>query len=411
MYATIVRPRTLARTSIAALLGLLAACQPAPPPAASAAAFTAPSGEQIDAMVGRMMQDTGAQGFALAVIEGGQVTKASTYGHRNAAGDPLQADSIMYAASLTKMTFGYYVMQLVDAGRFDLDKPIGEYLKRPLPEYTGQDIEDRYARWSDLANDARWQKLTGRMLLNHASGFANYGFLEPDGKLRFHFDPGTRYAYSGEGIILLQFVLEQGLGIDVGTEMQERVFQPLGMTDTSLIWRDDFAGRTADGWTIDGKPEPHDDRGRVRAAGSMDTTIVDMARLVAGIVRGDLLSPAARSEFARPQLPITTASQFPTPQEVAPPEKQTRDLAAGVGVVTFNGPQGAGFLKGGHNETTGNIVVCLEAGQRCVVVLGNDLRAEAAIPYLVDYVLGPVGVPWDWEYGQMPRWKPAEDAR
>ena len=81
-----------------------------------------------------------------------------------------------------------------------------------------------------------------------------------------------------------------------------------------------------------------------------------------------------------------------------------------MGVVTFHGPQGAGFLKGGHNESTGNIVVCLEAGQRCVVILGNDLRAEAAIPYLVDYILGPAGVPWEWEYGELPLWKPAAPA-
>jgi len=38
------------------------------------------------------------------------------------------------------------------------------------------------------------------------------------------FDPGTRYAYSGDGIILLQFVLERGLGLDVRAEMQRRVF-------------------------------------------------------------------------------------------------------------------------------------------------------------------------------------------
>ena len=45
------------------------------------------------------------------------------------------------------------------------------------------------------------------------------------------------------------------------------------------MWRSDFATNLADGWDMQGKPEPHDERSRVRAAGSMDTTISDFARL------------------------------------------------------------------------------------------------------------------------------------
>ena len=108
-----------------------------------------------------------------------------------------------------------------------------------------------------------------------------------------HFDPGQRYAYSGEGLILLQFVLERGLGLDVGAEMQRRVFDRFGMTNTSMQWRADFAANLADGWRADGSVEPHDERSKVRAAGSMDSTITDLARFAAGYMRGDGLSPAA----------------------------------------------------------------------------------------------------------------------
>ncbi|MET0281202.1 MAG: serine hydrolase domain-containing protein [Steroidobacteraceae bacterium] len=391
------------RACFAALLVLLGACTTGVSPGANAP----PARSRIDAEVARMMRDTGAQGFALALVDHGRVSWSATYGARNAAGAPLEAGSILYAASLTKTTFAYLVLQLVEAGRIELDRPLASYLPKPLPDYAGEDIEDRYARWSDLAGDDRWRTLTTRMLLNHASGFANFGFLEPDGKLRFHFDPGTRFAYSGDGIILLQFVLEQGLGLDVGHELQTRLFEPLQLRDTSLVWRADFAGRVADGWTLDGSVEPHDERSKVRAAGSMDTTIGDMARLVAAIARGELLGPKMRKEMVRPQLPITTRSQFPTLQDAARPEDQKQHLAAGIGVVTFEGPQGRGFFKGGHNESTGNMVVCLEIPQRCVVMLGNDLRAEAAIPYLVEFILGPTGLPWDWEYGDATRWRPA----
>jgi hypothetical protein len=43
------------------------------------------------------------------------------------------------------------------------------------------------------------------MALNHSTGFANFAFLEPDGRLRTYFHPGKRYANSAEGTMLLQF--------------------------------------------------------------------------------------------------------------------------------------------------------------------------------------------------------------
>ena len=75
--------------------------------------------------------------------------------------------------------------------------------------------------------------------------------------------------------------------------------------------------------------------------------------------------------------------------------------------MTFDGPQGRGFFKGGHNDSTGNMWVCLERRRRCVVLLANDVRAEAAFPELVESILGPTGLPWRWEYS----WLPAEERR
>jgi CubicO group peptidase (beta-lactamase class C family) len=203
--------------------------------------------------------------------------------------------------------------------------------------------------------------------------------------------------------------LERGLGLSVGAEMDRRLFQPLGMTRTSLSWRADFAGNLADGFAADGSVQPHDERSRVRAAGSMDTTITDMGRLAAAMVRGFGLEAATHRQFAAPHLAITSASQFPS---LAPPpaERPYPTLAAGLGVVVFDGPQGRGYFKGGHNDVTGNTMVCLERGQRCVVILANDVRAERAFPALVRAILGETGVPWRWEYGDMPVWDGASAA-
>jgi CubicO group peptidase (beta-lactamase class C family) len=349
-----------------------------------------------DAAARGAMASAGARGMALAVIEQGEPVFVRAYGERNVRGDPLTNDTIMYGASLTKTAFAMVVMQLVDEGKLDLDRPIAAMLHKPLPDYGNLDA---YGAWGDLAGDERWRAITPRILLTHSSGFANFSWVEPNGKLSIHFDPGTRYSYSGEGIMLLQFALKKGLGLDMRAEMQRRLFAPLGMTNSDVMWRPGFAANLADGWKADGSVEPHDERSKVRLAGSMDTSIDDMAKFAAGLVRGQGLSATARAELVRPQLPITSRSQFPTLAPELPPAKRWPGLAAGLGLVSFSGPQGRGFFKGGHNDSTGNMLVCLERRQRCVVILANDVRAEKAIPALVEQILGPTGLPWAWEYG------------
>ena len=143
---------------------------------------------------------------------------------------------------------------------------------------------------------------------------------------------------------------------------------------------------------------------RFEANGFDATTIDDIARFAAAYVRGEGLSAKARAELTKAQLAITTASQFPSLQPELPLDQRSSDLAAGLGVIRFVGPQGVGFMKGGHNDSTANTLVCIEAGQRCVVILSNDVRAEPAFPKLVEFVLGKTGTPWRWEYGDMVFW-------
>jgi CubicO group peptidase (beta-lactamase class C family) len=346
--------------------------------------------DQIDFTVRRLMEREKVTGLALAHVEGGKVTYVATYGLRNSQRNlPLTPTTVMYGASLTKTAFSYMVLQLVDEGRLNLDTPLAQLLPKPLPEY---------ADYSDLRIDERWRLLTPRHVLTHTTGFANFRWLEADGRLRFHHDPGSRYGYSGEGFYLLQFALEEGLRLDVGKEMQRRVFDRFGMTRTSMTWRPDFASDLADGYGTDGKMEPHDERGSVSAAGSMDTDIEDQARLWAAIVRGDGLSMKSRRELVRPQKAIVSAHQFPSLAAETNPRNVDIGLAAGLGLVTFLDYSGPAWFKGGHNDWTGNIVVCLETGQRCVVLLANDVRAERIFPELVQLILGKTRMPWNWEY-------------
>ena len=371
---------------------------------AAALAQSIPNGAAIDGEVEKIMARTNAKGMAVAVIDHGRVTYVHAYGIRNSKGDPLTTDTVMYGASLTKTVFAYTVMQLVDQGKLKLDDPIKADLDNPLPTYGPDPVfPDKYGPYKDLADDPRWEKITPRMCLNHSTGFSNFWFIEPDQKLHIHFEPGTRFSYSGEGFILLQFVIEhgrkaQGLGLDVG-DLTKANFDRLGMTRTSLVWRNGQDPNVADGWNDQGQPQPHDKRSKVRAAGSMNTTISDLSVFTAALVRGDGLTAASRAEITKPWLHIPTASLFPMFLPDLPVSEQRKDLYSGLGVIVFDGPQGHGFYKGGHDGQTANTMVCVERSQRSALILANDVRAEAGFAELVKFILGETGVPYDWEYG------------
>lgn len=352
-------------------------------------------GEALDASIEAFMAREHVVGMAVAVVERGEITHVGAYGYRNRENSlPLETDTIMYGASLTKAAFAYMVMQLVDEGRLDLDRSIADYLPRPLPEH-----ED----YADLAGDERWRQLTPRILLSHTSGFANMRWLEDDQRLRFHFTPGEHYAYSNEGIWVLQTVLEEGLYLDVGAEMQRRVFDRFGMTRTSMQWRADFADNLADGYAMDGTFEPHDRRDNVAAAGSMDTTIADQARMWSGMFAGIGLSPAAHAEWVRAQFPVRTTQKFPTVQfyNTTDPRGETINLSASLVGETWETPNGRYFSKGGHNDWTGNLVICAEAQQRCLVILGNSVRAEIIFPEIAELILGQTEFPFWWIYPEL----------
>ncbi len=378
---------------------LLAACAPNALTAPVASAQTSAVTDDYDALdtrIEELMAANDVKGMAIAIIDGDEIRHVRAFGHANVEKQvPLETDTIMYAASITKAAFTYMVLQLVDEGRIGLDTPISEYLAKPLPEYSNDDWD-----WSSLEGDEDWRLLTPRILLTHSSGLANLRWFEPDHDMSFHFTPGIAYAYSGEGFYLLQFVLEEGLGLNVKEEMQRRIFDRFGMPNTSMQWREDFASHLADGYKFDGSFVEHDARSNVSASGSMDTTIADQARMWRGMLMGEGLSPEMRAEWTRPEVPISTKSKFPTigVLDTYDPIGPKVHLAGGLGVDTWEGPSGRFFAKGGHNEWTGNIAQCDEANKRCVVLLGNDVRAELIYPAIVTMVLGNNRYPWAWTY-------------
>ena len=160
---------------------------------------------KADTLARRLIAQEHVTGGQIAVLNDGRLVWSAAYGLRDVEHNlPMQTSTTTWAASITKSVFATYVMQLSLAGKLPLDTPIAQLLPQPLTSYP--EYKDSAA---DLVNDPRYATITPRMLLAHSAGFANFAAYEPDKKMHLHFAPGTRFAYSGEGLNLLQFVIEQ----------------------------------------------------------------------------------------------------------------------------------------------------------------------------------------------------------
>ena len=351
------------------------------------------STSEVEQTVTRLMHKAHVTGLSLAIINDNKIAYVKSFGFRNKEEQkPLTENTVMYGASFTKSVFAYTVMQLVAEGIVDLDKPIYQYFPKPLPEYE---------KYQDLASDERYKLLTMRMLLSHTVGFPNFRFLNPDEKLDIKFTPGTKYAYSGEGINLAQFVVEAITKKDVGEMMQERVFKPFGMTRTSMTWDEKFKNDLALGYDEKEQPLGHKQRGGVRAAGSMDTTISDFARFMEALMQGKGITKRAKEIMLSPQIQIYSKTQFPTLSSATTEENRAIKLAYGIGWGLFQTPHGKAYFKEGHDDGWENHVVAFPDKKIALVLMANSSNGDSIFKELLETLISDKYTPWKWE-GYLP---------
>lgn len=347
------------------------------------------SGAEIDGTVSRLMKVADVTGAGIAIFNHGNLVYLKAYGFRDTQKNlPLTVNSVMSGASLTKVAFGYLVMKLVDDRMLDLDRPVYQYLPKPLPEYP---------RYADLANDPRYKRITARMLLSHTSGFPNWRWFEDDRKLRIHFDPGSRFAYSGEGIDLLQLVVETIAKEPLDALMRERVFTPLRMTRTSMIWEDRFEKDFANGYDEYGRSLGHQTWKKADAAGSMLTTPHDFALFLQAVMDGKGLSRKARAEILSPQIEIKSKHEFPSLNEETTDENKAIRLSYGLAWGLYWTPYGEVFFKEGHDDGWRNYASCFDKLKSGIVIMTNSSNGEGIFKELLETLLKNMYTPIEWE--------------
>lgn len=350
---------------------------------------------EIERAVTRLIDQAHVTGISIAILNDARVVYVKSFGFRNKEEmKPLTEDSVMRGASFTKAVFAYMVMQLVAERVLDLDKPVYQYLDKPLPQY------DKY---QDLAADERYKLITARMLLSHTAGFPNWrwinseGKIDDNGKLDIKFPPGSKYSYSGEGIQLLQLVIETITKSSVGDMMRDRIFKPFGMTRTSMTWEDRFAADLAIGYDEKEQSLGHNPRRSVRAAGSMDTTITDYARFMEAVMQGKGLTRKTRELMLTPQIQIYSKHQFPTPPVETTDENRAIQLSYGLGWGLFRSPYGKAFFKEGHDDGWENHSVAFPEKGIAIVLMANSSNGDSVFKELLETLIKDRFTPWKWE--------------
>ena len=279
------------------------------------------------------------------------------------AKQPMKADALFWIASQSKPITAVAVMMLVDEGKLRLDDPVEKY----LPEFKGQLLDAGKGADGKPALKAPAHPITVREVLSHTSGLPFKSAVEQptlDGlplrdavasyaKTPLTFEPGTKYTYSNAGINTAARLIEVLTGKSYEAFMDERLFHPLGMKDTTF-WptkaqltrlatphKPNAAKTGLELTTISQLHYPLDERAKrfPMPAGGLFSTAADVAKFCQMLINGGelngkrFLSAAALKELTRRQTPETL--------------KESYGLGFSVG--------GGGFGHGGALATNMNI--------------------------------------------------------
>jgi CubicO group peptidase (beta-lactamase class C family) len=177
----------------------------------------------LNAFVAGEVRRSGLPGLAIGVVDGDRVVDVAGFGRADETGRPVTPETPFLLASVSKPLTATAVLQLVDAGRVQLDVPVRRY----APEF----------RMADSAAE----RITVRQLLQHTSGIPNTScdsrqnaatIQEYVAELRtIHLAaaPGTRHIYCSGNYNLLGRMIEVVTGESFGGYMQRHVFAPLEM--------------------------------------------------------------------------------------------------------------------------------------------------------------------------------------
>ena len=331
---------------------------------------------EADKKIEALMASAKVTGMAITVFNNNEPVYKKTFGYKRAdTKEPLRESTNIYGASLSKVVFAMLVMKLVEEGVIDLDKPLQQYLPKLIYEY--QPLMKWHDNYKDLKNDTLYQKITARMCLDHTTGFANWRWYEPDQKLRVNFTPGSKYEYSGEGLVYLQVVIEKMLNKSLEELMQEKIFKPLGMINSSYKWQQRFETDYSFGHDANGKLYQKDKDNDARSASTLETTLDDYTAFTKGVLKNLILKPSTTANMFTPQIRIRTVQQFGPNSTRDTTAWDAIQLGYGLGWGLLQTPYGTGAFKEGHGDGFQHYTIIFPKTGIGIIIMTNSDNGES----------------------------------
>ena len=210
--------------------------------------------DKLEAYLGALTAHETPPALDIVVLKHGAIAYSKAFGLADGPSPkPATPDGIYHFWSVTKLFTATAVMQLVEDGKLNLDDPVTKY----LPGY------------STISKSRATVAITVQQLLDHTSGMKDLAPTDLVGWIH-HLDdpalnqtalvtekmqsyrtlarePGGSGAYSNAGYIVLGAVIESAAGQPYEDFVRQRILQPLGMTSTDFVYREDFSARAVTG--------------------------------------------------------------------------------------------------------------------------------------------------------------------
>ena len=265
------------------------------------------------------------------------------------AGDESSAitpDTRFNLGSASKMFTAVAIGQLIDAGKLHLDDHVGAFVDGLQPETRAVTIRQLLTHSSGLGDFFKPENMAVMLRARTASDL-----LPLIAREKPAFPPGSRFAYSNSGFVLLGIVLERVSGLSYGDYLAQHILAPAGMTRTGL---DPKPLKTlAVGMTAMGReatpgvaptlsPAPGATEGYGSPAGGMFSTVGDLQRFARALLDHKLTSASTAAALATPQIVSAPATA----------DRPERQYGYGFGVGIDNGHRWFGHNGGTPGTNT-----------------------------------------------------------
>ena len=252
----------------------------------------------------------GAASATIAIMENGKIVYQEGFSKANRLTSLNVDTSTQYnIGSVSKVFTAAAVMQLVEAGKLELDKSVVDY----LPDFTMQ--------------DSRYRDITVRMLLNHSSGLpgtmlANGFATAKDPEFLANFmvylansslkdDPGVVSVYCNDGFTLAEVLIEKISGQTYSDYLDTHIFSKAGMSDSSSSFKEGNANIALKYNNDDGSALPPEII-NLLGTGGISSTAADLCRFGNALMSNKLMTAASFAEYTSPQYaPETVPSGTP----------------------------------------------------------------------------------------------------